>query len=255
MKTNIILALLAIALIVLAVFGYKYFCPKCETDCSKCQTDCCKDIPYDMHISARILMQTYQDLVKKFGVDTCNAGGDVHFSQSFNVSGVMNASGFGYHPTLPLYSGVVTFMAFYYQDSTSFRTIWGGVPDDFATYRACVPDSIIFKRPRAGENHIYELWLIPVAAYQAATGTKDYKSVRGLAIGKTQDITAIENIRLEASTGYMKQNELALYNHAGSPRGFLCDVSIKGQTVKTPCYIIDNADNAAVFWKKENERQ
>jgi len=64
MKTNIILALLAIALIVLAVFGYKYFCPKCETDCSKCQTDCCKDIPYDMHISARILMQTYQDLVK-----------------------------------------------------------------------------------------------------------------------------------------------------------------------------------------------
>jgi hypothetical protein len=94
--------------------------------------------------------------------------------------------------------------------------------------------------------------LIPVADYQAFTGAKDYVGLKNTAVFKTKDITAIDNIRLEDSTGYIHSTELANYDNALSSKGFVCDVSFKNQSKPTTCYIINNYDTSSTLvWKKK----
>ena len=216
---------------------------KPQPACPTCKTDCCKDNPYNMHPSAMSLMQSYQDLAKNYGVSNCNVGGAV--GQTYNVSSAMSAAGYNVGM-----AGFVTFGSFYYEDSTNFRTIWGGDAGNFKYYGACYPNPIVFPFKGIAQNHVYEARLIPVADYQAATGTKDYNGLTSIGRIKTKDITAIENIRMEAITGYIHSTEPSLYDNVLSSKGFICDVSLKGKAGKTTCYIINNYDaSATLIWK------
>ena len=206
-----------------------------------------------MHISAMGLMEAYQNLAKNYGVSVCNLGGNVNFSQAKNVTHAMSASGYNRGE-----AGVVTFTAFYYQDSTVFRTIWGAEPGSFSYYGACAPNPIIYPfnanthNDSISQNGLYEARLIPVKDYQAATVTKTYLDLKGIGVIKTQDITAIDNIRLEATSGYINTTEPNNYTNLYSSKGFICDVTLIGKSGKTPCYIINNYDGTGtLIWKKK----
>jgi hypothetical protein len=227
------------------------------TGCKHRKTDCCGEYPYDMHISAGALMQACQDLVKSQGASICLPGGNINFSQTHNVSSYMSASGFGYSNPRASAPNVVSFTTFYYEDSTIFRTIWGDTLVSFTYYGACIPNPILFPWTQGGGgNHLYELGLIPVADYQAGTAPRNFPGRGNRGVFKSEDITAIENIRLEPASGYINRNEPALYAQETSSKGFVCDVTLKGKPGKVPCYIITNYDGSGTLkWKVKKECQ
>ena len=270
MKNRILFPLL-FAFAVLSVMGFT----TCNEDIIK--TDCCKEYPYEMHISAMGLMQACQDLVKNNGVTIC----DYHAPAVAHVIiSAISASGYGYKADPPKpKSGVVSFTHSYYKDSTIFRTAWQS--GNFESYpKGCAPNPNIYPFTGTEENHLFELGLIPVADYQAAPG--DYKKftifrkgpggIGGgtyvLGVIKTQNITAIENIRLEPATGYISTTEPTWYRSLSSSKGFVCDVTYirdiaKQDTITTPCYIINNNDaenlendrGGSLWWKVRKKCQ
>ena len=210
-----------------------------------------EEYPYEMHSSAMSLMQACKDLVKNNGVETCNHDGPYHI-----VYSAMSLTGFANSGSADSAKiGVVSFTEQYRQDNAIFHTVWE--KGDSITF-GCAKHRIIFPFPDTAraEVHNFELTLIPVADYQAApTNFPTTGHIQGVI--KSQDITAIENIRLESPTGYIKTNEPALYDNLYSSKGFVCDVCIRGKAGKTPCYIINNHDGvkAALKWKAKRECQ
>lgn len=218
-------------------------------DCCKDKEDICKTRPYTASACALDLLQTLKRLVKGEGTRICYAP-----LGSINVSSAMNAACYNNGSAAP---GIVSYTAFYIPADTIFRVIWGSALNDSLAYHyygACVPKPLIFP-DNAGENHVFNAFLIPVSEYQTSPvqlslhyTLPEYTALKKKAI-KPADIDDLTGWYFEPTSGYIATTQPLAYHNTLSSRGLVVKVKVTGG-LEIPCYLFNNYDLAGTLnWK------
>jgi hypothetical protein len=212
------------------------FAQKQRTDIrdGKSNTSNCQLKPaYKITSAVFDLFDSYQKLVKSNRENCISSNGTV---TSFGVMAVMSIGS--------SVNGSISYASFATQKS--FRTIWSAVEGSYTYYGACPPSKIISPDAPISENHIWDLKLVKVQDYAAATD-KSYAALTGI------DITSIQSIdcfKLEEANGYCALTEPTNYNNLHSGKGIVYYITLKNGS-QIQCYSSCNQDNLGnLKWKE-----
>jgi hypothetical protein len=228
----------------------------------------CKSIkPYGLSPATTSLIQTYRDLIKKTNnVQLCNENSDrkVYVTQSAMLS--------NFYYKKDTISGFLTFPSFYLSSGKDtlgsdkhhfYSTFSGNSHLGYGYYFGICPNTrtpVSFAEDQDGTNFIYKMPVIfpfprdirftnEVFAVELIP-VNDYKVGRivGLAI---EDIEEINEAYVESTNGYTFQSDRSNYNNMLSSKGVILNVKVKKRGI-IKCYLINNAENAALIWKDLN---
>lgn len=210
---------------------------------------------YFMSSGGYALIDSYRDLVARINTVDCKGGRDGLFtyhctydampSKCYNVGTMKDSSHY------------VTFNSYYYSANPTydfyFRSGWtSSLQNAGNTVTGCIqcfPKPIVFPYPidSAHSNDIFDVIFVPVDEYQKSKVAKDYLSINHLAI-KPDDIKSINQVSIEATSGYIAKNEKKDYTSIYSSKGIICNITYKtGASVD--CYVLNSYDGGTVMWK------
>jgi hypothetical protein len=226
---------------------------------------------YFVSSNAHSLLDTYRDLVTQTNTQDCiydNTGNpDANPPVKGNRHCTFSAmSAKGYNVGAP---GFVSFASWYWFEHTnpitsnSFHSAWFSdtIEANAVLCRNTWPQPIVnpFKADVAIDNHVFEVILVPVSTYQSGYATtslfvsgEDPANPFTSMLVKAADIQAINDVYLEAPTGYMNAYLSDKYNSSYSSVGIICEVVLKTGEKKA-CYIFNNYDDSGTLqWKNQN---
>ncbi len=182
---------------------------------------------------AFIVFETYKNLVSNNSSNCKSSNGTIC------SSGVL---AFPANNGVPAYN--YPFTSFVSADK--FRTVFSGEESAYAYYGACPAPNLKPLPNPVYENHIWELKLVKVEDYAAATD-KTYGALTGIDITTIQ---SIDCIKMEEGTGYATVTESTNYNNIHSARGVVVFVTLKSG-VQLLCYPFGNQDGLGnLQWKE-----
>jgi hypothetical protein len=196
-------------------------------------TNCQQKPAYKITNAVYDLFDSYQKLVKANKSNCTSTNGTV---TSF---GVMPVSAIG-----SSVNGSISYASF--ATSSSFRTIWSAVEGNYIYYGACPPSKVVSPETPISENHIWDLKLVKVQDYAAATD-KSFAALPGVDISSIQ---SIDCFKLEEANGYCTLTESSNYNNLYSGKGIVFYISLKNGS-QIQCYSACNQDNLGnLKWKE-----
>lgn len=220
---------------------------------------------YFVSSNTHSLIDSYRDLLTQTNVKSCT-----YDNTSTGTSGVKGSyycdysamSAKGYNSGV---AGFVSFSSWYWyvhtdpKNTIPFHTAWfsSQTQANAVLCPDCWPKPIVNPFPATAnmDNHVFEVVLVPVAAYQQKNlratkfshGGDATDPFVGIEI-KATDVKKIYEITVEGYGGYMSKNVSAAYNNLYSSVGIICEVLLKNGTV-LKCYVFNNYDGGTMVWK------
>jgi hypothetical protein len=215
------------------------------------------------------LIDSYRDLLSQTNIKSCTYDNTGNPASNPKVKGsyyctynAMPAKGYNKGT-----AGFVSYASWYWYDHTDpktsipFHTAWfsSDIQANAVLCTDCWPKPIVnpFDAETNMDNHVFQVVLVPVAAYQAkkmkATlfsqaedATNPFASIQV----KASDIKQINEVYAEKPYDYMSKFNLASFQNPYSSVGIICDVLMKnGNVVK--CYVFNNYDGGTMMWKRK----
>jgi hypothetical protein len=224
---------------------------------------------YYVSSNAHSLIDSYRDLVTQTNTKECpydNTGNPAANPKvkgnRYTVFSAMSAKGYSAGTV-----GYISFSSWYWFEHTEpkstipFHTAWfsDSIQANAVLCKSSWPIPIVNPFPSTVniDNHVFEVILVPVKAYQSANLTttvfshaEDTANPFAAVQIKAADIKTINDVYIEEEAGYMSKKITAKYTDVNSSVGLICDVVMKnGQSLS--CYIFNNYDGGTMRWKNK----